>query len=701
MNLFLYCLFAVSISGRVFNIDTSEPLPAHIYLLELDRTFVCDSTGKFLIEDLRPDNYTIIASHIGFKEDTVSVDLKNFEHFSISIGLQIIPIPLEPVKVIEKKPFDSRIQISSGDEIQIIPGAIKDVFRAIQTLPGVSTPSDYLGLIYVRGGELYENLVYNDNLEIIAPYHYFGIGSAFNTDLIKEFELYDGVLPARYGDAISSVLSIKSKKPEGAISGSLGIDLLEAKYLYICPVNDYFSFVFSSKRNYLDVLLKNIGIVKDVLLPFYVDHQGRILISSPFGEFSISGLKSSEGMNIVSSFTEETLELKLDGSQNALGTDWNWGITNNTTISISTFYSDMNRELYGAIPQFENARTNEKIVKKKYCLNCATQSDFKILRFEAGGGYGKFKFLHQGQKIEDLLYGLKLFDYSLEVDTSDNYKFIYFSERFYTLKPLLCELGQRIDWSPLIKNPYFSPRIGFIYERNPRLYAGYGHHFQTPPFEYELQKPEPIYAKVLNLGLEYFFKEHYAAKLEYYQKIYHNLVKMGTAWFDNRGTGFASGFELFVKKYQNSGNFYWISYGFLSSNRPSPYDTENPEENYGEHKFNFLIYRKITKSLGVSLRVNLATGNYYYEVIGRKWQNERWMPVYAPERAKLPAYQRIDIEMQRQFYLWGFSGEFYIAILNLTNQRNIQGYLYNNDWTMRKAFYMMPRLPLLGLRLRF
>ncbi|MGB9720248.1 MAG: carboxypeptidase-like regulatory domain-containing protein [bacterium] len=135
MNYFFYFILAVSISGKVFNIDTQEPLPAHIYITELDRIFVCDTAGKFFIENLSPDNYTIITSHIGFKEDTLKIDLKNYQRLSLSIGLQIIPISLEPLRIIERKSLESGVQTSAQQEIQIIPGAIKDVFHQNKILP--------------------------------------------------------------------------------------------------------------------------------------------------------------------------------------------------------------------------------------------------------------------------------------------------------------------------------------------------------------------------------------------------------------------------------------------------------------------------------------------------------------------------------------------------------------------------------------
>jgi hypothetical protein len=75
--------------------------------------------------------------------------------------------------------------------------------------------------------------------------------------------------------------------------------------------------------------------------------------------------------------------------------------------------------------------------------------------------------------------------------------------------------------------------------------------------------------------------------------------------------------------------------------------------------------------------------------------------VYAPNKERLPYYQRFDIHLGKEFLLWGMRGEFYVTILNITNRKNIQGYLYNWDYTLRKAIYMLPRVPLLGLRMEF
>lgn len=707
MSFILFSLFTTVISGKVFNIESNEPLLAHIYLENLNQITICDSNGKFLFHQIPHGKYNFIISHIGFKEESLKVEIAEDGTTYLNIGLQPRPIAIEPVEVKEKKPPSLGTQIITQEEIQIIPGAEKDIFRVIQTLPGVSTPTDYLGLIYVRGGELYENQVIFDGAEILSPYHYFGVGSAFNTDVIENFEFYSGTFPARYGGAISSVLNIKSKVPDEGIKGNLSIDLIEADWLYSCPINKNASFVFSSKRNYLDLLLKNMGIVKDVILPYYIDHQGKILIETKTGIFTLCGLKSVEQTDIEASFANETIKLVIEGNGNSIATGWQKGFTDNIIVNSVFFYTDMNRYLHGTIPVYAYAKAEERIKQKKYGFFGDCRFNFNYIEIETGGGFGKFDFIHHGQKIEDLLYGTELFDYSLDVDTADNYQCVYSSQRFYTLRPLVCEIGERIDWLPIIEEPIFSPRIRLIYDSKPTLYLGYGHQHQMPPLEYELKEPNTSYAKCISFGIEHLLKPSLNGKIEIYNKKYSNLVTLHYTeilgkYFETDGTGFASGVEISLKKYQTGDNFGWLSYAYVVSKRTSPYDSILTEIfAHRPHIFNFVFGKSFKKGIEIGIKFMLASGPAYDEVIGRKWNGEKWVPVYAPEKMQLPTYQRFDVHLQKKFSFLGTTGELYIIILNFLNHRNAQGYLYNSDYTMRKAFYMMPRVPFIGIKLKF
>lgn len=714
MNLILLFIFSAIISGKVFESDSNEPLQAHIYIENLNQTFLCDSTGEFLLPQIPAGNHTLIVSHVGFKEETLEVEAPEISNAYLNIELRQLPISIEPILVKSEKQANPGAQTIAYEEIQTIPGAEKDIFRAVQTLPGVNMPSDYLGLILVRGGELYENQVLFDGVEILSPYHYFGIGSAFNINLIDNFEFYSGTFPARFGGAISSVLSLSSKEPKNIIEGTLSIDLIEADWLYNCLITKNVSFTFSSKRNYLDVLLKNLGIAEDVILPYYIDYQTKILINSTLGSFTVSGLRSKEKTSIKFSFADEIIELDINGSGNTIATGWHKVFSTKIACQANIFYSNLNRYLYGETPgQYEYpASSSEKINIEKYGCMFHSQFNTDIMDFEIGGSIGKHSFMHSGQKIEDILYGIETFNYSLDVDTADYYTYLYASQRLYLPKHFICELGGRIDRFPIIQGPVFSPRIRLIYNKKPTMYIGYGHQHQLPPLEYELKAPNSSYAKGLCFGIEHSIKPTLFGKIEVYNKNYTNLVtkhysdSLGTH-FKTDGYGDASGIEISLRKYRVDNHWWWMSYTYASSKRTSPYDSSlSITRAHQPHVLNLVFGVSFIKGIEIGFKCLLTSGAAYDEVIGKQWSDSpagygKWMPVYAPDKTYLPAYQRFDIHLEKNFLLLGFNGAFYITILNITNHQNVQSYFYNDDYTMRKTLYMIPRVPLFGVRLKF
>ncbi len=707
MNIILLFTLSGIITGKVFDIDSGEPLQAHIYVENLDRIFLCNSSGNFTLYQIPKGIQNLHISHVGFKEETLEVYVPEIDTTFLSIGLQQIPVSVEPVEVESRIIPSIGTQIMAQEEIKTIPGAEKDLFKALQTLPGVSTASDYLGLFFVRGGDLCENQVLFDNMEILAPYHYFGIGSAFNIDLVENFEFYSGSFPARYGGAISSVLSIRSKEPDNVINGTFSVDLIEADWFYSCPISRNVSFIFSSKKNYLDLLLEKLGIKEGVILPYYLDHQGKISVNSKLGKFFIGGLRSVEGADIKASFADETITLEIDGSGNSISTGWSKKFTNSINCQANLFYSDMSRYLFGEVPtvhQGYSETAEEEVNAKKYGGTVHSQYTTDILHFEIGGSISKYAFLHTGPKVEDIMYKIGAISYSLDVDTADNCGYVYSSQRFSVLQPLICEIGERIDWFPLIKEPVFSPRIKFIYNKQPIIYFAYGHQHQIPPLEYEVEEPKSSYAKYLSLGVEYLIRPTLLGKIEIYNKNYNNLVRKYLDDFKNDGNGYASGIEVSLRRYRIGNNFGWISYAYSASKKVSPYDAEPVVTDvHRPHIFNVVLGRRFKNGFEIGLKFQLATGIANRPVIGKawRWQSKEWRPVNAPEKSRLPYYQRLDVHLEREFSLLGFHGEFYVTILNLTNHRNIQGYLYNSDYTKRKALYMLPRVPFVGIKLRF
>ena len=87
-----------------------------------------------------------------------------------------------------------------------------DLLKMLQTLPGIKTVGEASSGYNVRGSAADQNLLLLNNGTIYNPNHLFGFFTAFNSDMIKDAELYKSSIPSQYGGRIASVLNITSKE---------------------------------------------------------------------------------------------------------------------------------------------------------------------------------------------------------------------------------------------------------------------------------------------------------------------------------------------------------------------------------------------------------------------------------------------------------------------------------------------------------
>ncbi|WP_375416014.1 TonB-dependent receptor plug domain-containing protein [uncultured Hymenobacter sp.] len=109
----------------------------------------------------------------------------------------------------------SRIDPRAAKEI---PSAFGDFNAILKTLPGVTSNSELSSTYNVRGGNYDENLVYVNGFEIYRPFlvsqaQQEGL-SFINPDLVSRVEFSAGGWQPKFGDKLSSVLSIDYKQPE-------------------------------------------------------------------------------------------------------------------------------------------------------------------------------------------------------------------------------------------------------------------------------------------------------------------------------------------------------------------------------------------------------------------------------------------------------------------------------------------------------
>jgi hypothetical protein len=174
-----------------------------------------------------------------------------------------------------------------------VAGSIDNVFRVLQTLPGVSATEDFGSRLSVRGGGPDQNLTVMDGVEIHNPYRLFGLTSAFNPETIDRFELTAGGFSAKYGDRLSSILLVDNRAGSAArrMSGSAALSVTDANVVLEGALPSG-SWLVTGRRTYYDVFAER---VTDSDLPSFDDVQAKAVWEpAPGRRLTFFALRSRE-----------------------------------------------------------------------------------------------------------------------------------------------------------------------------------------------------------------------------------------------------------------------------------------------------------------------------------------------------------------------------------------------------------------------
>ncbi len=212
---------AQTISGRVSNnLGQAVPL-VNIALQGKNIGTTSDSLGYYRLEVLQ-GSYTLVFSHVSYLPVNKKITLKKGENLKIDV---VLNVRIQTLKEVEIKESQDKTRAEAGtidlnpNTLKNIPSPFGDFNQAISTIGlGVSGNSELSSAYNVRGGNFEENLVYVNNIEIYRPFlvragQQEGL-SFINPEMVRSVEFSSGGWQAKYGDKLSSVLSISYKKPK-------------------------------------------------------------------------------------------------------------------------------------------------------------------------------------------------------------------------------------------------------------------------------------------------------------------------------------------------------------------------------------------------------------------------------------------------------------------------------------------------------
>lgn len=289
-----------TIKGFVYDKQSGEPVIfTNVFLYKTSYGAVTDVNGYYSISGLPEGEYSLMVTSLGYDSLKIKVNLNKDQIVSRKLFLAKGSVQLNEFEVSsERQEAKTEVKMSvvkiTAKQINKLPtvGGESDLAQYLQVLPGVIFTGDQGGQLYIRGGSPVQNKVLMDGMIVYNPFHSIGLFSVFETDIIRNADVYTGGFNAEYGGRISSIMDITTRDGNSKhFGGKTSISPFGGKLILEGPIvkpkkqgDSYISYIISGKSSFLDKSSK--------LLYSYIDTAGL-----PFNFTDIYGKVSFSGDN--------------------------------------------------------------------------------------------------------------------------------------------------------------------------------------------------------------------------------------------------------------------------------------------------------------------------------------------------------------------------------------------------------------------
>lgn len=739
-----------SLRGFVYDRETGEPMMFSNVILENTQIgTTTDVNGYFVLSKIKAGTYNIKVTSLGYETYTESIKVEKNKVVALKIELSPSATELETVEVKGKQEMlrtESQVSVEkiTSTDIQQMPsiGGQADLAQYIQVLPGVVFSGDQGGQLYIRGGSAIHNKVLLDGMVVYNPFHSIGLFSVFETDIIRNADIYTGGFSAQYGGRISSVMDITTKDGNKKhFTGKLSASTFGANLLLEGPIvkdsNYTLSYVFSAKNSYLSKTSTSIYSYMNKELPYdYLDLYGKLTLSTDNGsKINVFGLNFTDKVNQYEAIAD------FNWSNKAFGT--NFLIIPGTTSAL----------VEGVIAYSDYTMNMKEITSNQNQMS-------NIGGFNVGMSVTNFfgdDRLKYGMEMEGnttkTAYQLNdtITDYSTEIGLYAIYKLMY--------RQILFEPSLRLSYYASLGDLFLEPRLSakwnvsnkfrlklatgvysqtFLDTKSDRdvvnLFTGYltvspdlniVNTFQSEPINSYVQKSNHFI-----FGAEYDILRNLYLNFEVYYKTMSNLVSINRdrlytddadhsdkpdyakkEYTVENGNAYGADFSL---KYDDGRLYVWTIYSLGKVIREGEMQTYSPHYDR-RHNVNVLINYQMGKSrdFELSFRWNYGSGFPYSPTASMVEmldfsnginsdfisQNGTLTTIYGDLNSKrLPNYHRLDISAKKRFEIGKRSIlEINLSVTNVYNRNNL---FYWNRITSQRVD-QLPIMPSLGITYTF
>ncbi len=759
-----------AIRGVIKNAAGQAVAGVKICIVSMDRCVQSDARGAFNLMDVRAGQYQLEITAQNQKPFTSApIETRAGLDSEVEIALPDVGQINESVSIsapsfIAPEEIKNSGYLVQRREIEKSAGALQDVSRYVQTLPGVAIGSDdFRNDIIVRGGSPLENLFVIDNVEIpnINNFANFaaagGAVSILDANLIQDVNFLTGGFPAPYINRLSSVLQISQREgSRDRFGGRATLGFAGAGGILEGPIKkDKGSWVVSARRSFLDFFTDDVGFGGvpvnysfNSKAVYDLNPKNRIWVVNLTGIDNIR-LGPIDGKTNEENVELDNLDIRYRGWRSATGFNWQrvYGDRGVGLFGFSHSEASVDQQVKDLLQFPANGRTLQQIIDQtppvyredsregettlKYDLTLFNPMVDKV---QAGGSLKLFRINYDAAQPT----GNNDNPFSVRTDANPfnlNRNFTAWQIGAYVQgsqnlgSRLNLTLGGRFDRYQYIDANRFSPRAGLSYRLTDKLSlrASYGRYYQQPFFLFLSAFPinrqlAPSASTHFVTGLSYQFSNTLRMTVEGYVKNYRDypvsleypafsLANSGDTFavrdllfpLASAGRGRVRGFEVFLEKKFTSKWFGQTNVAVSRTRHAALDGIFRPGSFDYPFIFNAVGGYKLNSKWEFSVRSVFLSGRPFTpfnETLSRQ-QSRGIFDLTRVNSERAPDYYRLDVRVDRTFTFREKPLLVFLGVQNLTNRENFAQIGWDRRRNVPVQNSQLGIFPLIGLDWRF
>jgi TonB family protein len=694
------------------------------------RSATTGEDGRFVFDGLPAGKWKVTVLAADHRRRDFDEELRDGDR--VEVKYLLTPEGLEEGRTVatgERPREELERRTVTAEQAQRIPGTRGDALRVVENLPGVARPPFGAGALIVRGAAPEDTAQYIDGHFVPLIYHFGGITSIVQSDLLSKIDFLPGNFSARYGRATGGIVEADFREPrKDRLGGHVDISLLDAGFLLEGPVGKG-SFAVAGRRSWVDAVL-SVAIPDDAefgftTAPRYWDYQALFFHPLGGGDLRITAFGSSDKLALVLEDPSE-VDPAIRGSISSatyvqrLQATWRRRLGDQTdfSASFSQGYTGLSAN-FGETLFFElSAWFNSYRVELEH-------RPFERLKlvFGAEGQFYPYHVTVEAPRLPDegdIPTPISAQEKLRQDRDGFDWRAGFYSEAQISLPHgITITPGTRAEYVTSLEKWTVDPRLALRWtDGTNTVRAGIGRYSQQP-LEFQTDSvfgnPDLRSEHAIHYGLGYDRELTSTFKVEstFFYKTLRDLATLDDALvrrdgelvpigYSNQGTGRIYGAELLARWQGRGPLFGWLSYTVSRSERRDAPTEETRLFSFDQtHILTAVGSIELPWGIIGGLRFRLVSGNPDTPIIGSLYDADAdvYLPIPGePSSVRLPMFHQLDLRLEKKFRFDSWMLTAYLDIQNVYNRGNPEAFTYSYDYRERVVIKGLPFFPAFGIK---